>query len=67
MLSTYRRRRFHSRVYTREMTDKINSYFAVLIITIFGAGATLIIVHVADSSAVVTVFGNSSSTYTYLQ
>lgn len=49
------------------MTDKINSYFAVLIITIFGAGATLIIVHVADSSAVVTVFGNSSSTYTYLQ
>ncbi|MFA5942683.1 MAG: hypothetical protein WC798_03370 [Candidatus Paceibacterota bacterium] len=29
------------------MKDKINAYFAILLITIFGAGATLLIVRVA--------------------
>jgi len=30
---------------------KLNAYFAVLIITIIGSGATLIIVRVADASS----------------
>lgn len=32
------------------MKDKINAYFAVLLITIAGSSATLIIVHVATST-----------------
>lgn len=31
------------------MKEKINSYFAVLLVTIAGAGATLLIVHVANT------------------
>lgn len=34
------------------MKDKINTYFAVLLITIAGAGATVLIVHVANASTV---------------
>ncbi|MHB8660344.1 MAG: hypothetical protein ACYC75_00170 [Minisyncoccota bacterium] len=33
------------------MKEKINSYFAVLIITITGAAAALIIIHVANQDA----------------
>ncbi len=31
------------------MTEKINTYFAVLLITIAGAGASLLIIHVANA------------------
>ena len=37
------------------LTEKINSYFAILIITLAGSGATLTIVHVANSSTLATV------------
>ncbi|NNM83835.1 hypothetical protein HKL94_01265 [Candidatus Parcubacteria bacterium] len=49
------------------MTDKINSYFAVLIITIFGAGASLLIIHVVYASTVVTQFVSETGSYTHLQ
>lgn len=42
------------------MMYKINSYFAVLIITIFGAGASLIIIHVADSTTFSVVYTDNS-------
>lgn len=38
------------------LTRKINSYVAVLVLTIFGSAATLLIVHIANTS-----------TYTVLQ
>lgn len=31
------------------MKEKINTYFAILIITITGAGAALLIIHVANT------------------
>ena len=34
----------------KTLTDTINTYFAVLIITVVGAGAALIIEHVAQKS-----------------
>lgn len=33
------------------VTRRVNTYFAILLVTIFGSGATLIIVHVATDSA----------------
>jgi hypothetical protein len=37
------------------LTAKINSYFAVLLVTIAGAGAALLIIHVAYSNTFVTM------------
>jgi hypothetical protein len=34
------------------LTHRVNTYFAVLLITIFGSGAALIIMRVANSSTV---------------
>jgi len=49
------------------MKDKINSYFAVLLITIAGAGATLLIVHIATADVLdITVSGNEAK-YIQLQ
>ena len=42
------------------MKEKINSYFAVLIITIAGAGATMLIVHVANADTAYLVLGNEA-------
>ncbi len=42
------------------LTRRINTYFAVLILTIFGAGASLIIIHVANNSAVAAALSASS-------
>jgi len=39
------------------MTRRINAYFGALVITIFGAGAALIIIHVANANAFVIVLG----------
>lgn len=50
-------------LYNRGVKDKINSYFAVLLITIAGAGAALIIIHVANSNTIVTEFGSSATIY----
>ncbi len=48
------------------MKEKINSYFAVLLITIAGAGAALLIVHVAYDNAFAN-FGGSEAAYAPLQ
>ncbi|MGH7175000.1 MAG: hypothetical protein ACREGR_01405 [Minisyncoccia bacterium] len=34
------------------LTYRVNAYFAVLILTIFGAGASLVIIHVANAANV---------------
>ena len=49
------------------MKDKINSYFAILIITIAGAGATTLIVHVAGSQTLIATMQGSGAHYTALQ
>ncbi|MDE1919472.1 MAG: hypothetical protein KGH56_03465 [Patescibacteria group bacterium] len=49
------------------MKNTINSYFAILLITIAGAGATWLIVHVATANALTTTVGGSESDYSALQ
>ena len=39
------------------MKEKINAYFAVLLITVFGAGAASIIVHVANTDPMTSMSG----------
>jgi len=48
------------------MKEKINSYFAILIITIMGSGAALIIIHVAYDNAFYYITTNSAANYTAL-
>lgn len=40
------------------MKEKINAYFAILVITIAGAGATLLIVRVATADTSIFLSGN---------
>jgi len=50
------------------MRGKVNTYIAVLCITILGSGAALIIVHVATDYAIAATFGTSGGTdYAALQ
>ena len=42
------------------MTFKINTYFATLMITIFGAAAALLIIHVANANTFVVTMGYAS-------
>lgn len=49
------------------MKETINTYFATLIITIFGAGAALLIVHLANSDTLATSFSGSEAGYSSLQ
>lgn len=42
------------------MKDKINTYFAVLLVTIAGAGAALVIIHVANANTFVVTMGYAS-------
>ncbi len=37
------------------MKDKINFYFAILILTVVGAGASLLIIHVAYANTFTTM------------
>jgi hypothetical protein len=37
------------------MTEKVNAYFAVLLITIAGSAASLLIIHVANSNAAMVI------------
>lgn len=56
------------RVYNIEnVKDTINSYLAVLIITLAGAGATMLIVHVVFNNSFVTTLGGSEASYASLQ
>ncbi len=50
--------------YNDGMKDKINSYFAVLLVTIAGSGATLLIVHIANSDTLAATFAGSEANYT---
>ena len=47
------------------MKEKINAYFAVLLITIAGSGASLLIIHVANANALSIALG-SEATYAAL-
>ena len=49
------------------MTEKINSYFAVLLITIAGACASLLIIRISNSSTLATTFNGSEAHYSSLQ
>lgn len=49
------------------MKDKINTYMAVLLITIFGGGATLLIVHIATSDTIAVTFSGSEANYSLLK
>lgn len=49
------------------MKDTVNSYFAVLLVTIAGAAATMLIVNVAFSNSFAVTFNNSEATYASLQ
>ncbi|HVB20007.1 MAG TPA: hypothetical protein VNF51_01815 [Candidatus Paceibacterota bacterium] len=49
------------------MKEKINTYFAILLVTIAGSGAALLIVHVATTDAIAATFGGSETVYAPLQ
>ncbi len=49
------------------MKERINTYFAILLVTIAGAGATALIVHVAFSNADAFAANNSEAQYLQLQ
>lgn len=49
------------------MKDKINAYFAVLLITIAGAGAAWLIVRLATTDTLTTKIGGSEAKYAPLQ
>lgn len=49
------------------MTQKINSYFAVLLIVIAGSFAARIILHVAIDDSLLSIARNSGGEYTALQ
>lgn len=49
------------------MTYLINSYFAILLITVAGAGATMFIVHVAYDDSLEVSFTSTGANYASLQ
>lgn len=50
-----------------ETENEINSYIAVLIITVFGAFMALIIIHIINLDTVVVIKAHDAVIYTYLQ
>lgn len=48
------------------MKSRVNSYLAVLFITILGAGATMLIIRIADTDAS-RIIGGSEANYASLQ
>lgn len=49
------------------MTFKINTYIAVLLVTLFGSGAALIIVHIGTTDVIATTFAGNEAQYAVLQ
>ena len=49
------------------MKDTINSYFAVLLITIVGSGAALLVVHIGTTNIISSTFGGSEADYSELR
>ncbi len=54
-------------MYNTSMKDRINSYFATLIITIAGASAVWLIVNIAYSDTLSATFDGSEAEYAPLQ
>lgn len=42
------------------MKDKVNAYLAVLLITVIGGGATLLIIHIVNSDTFIVKMGYTS-------
>jgi len=49
------------------MKHKVNAYFAVLLITVAGAGAALLLIHVVTSNTFATTFSSGATKYDELQ
>lgn len=49
------------------LTQRINTYFALLLITIAGAGASMLIIHVAYTNASSSIIVRSANYGDYLQ
>ena len=49
------------------MKNRINTYFAILCITIVGSAATLIITHIAYAQSYVVLVSTSEAQYSALQ
>ena len=49
------------------MKDKINAYFAILLITIVGSGAALLIVHIRTHDLIASTFVGSEANYAALR
>ena len=67
MLFTSPRQRVQSSIYHEVMKEKINAYFAVLLITIAGGSAALLIVHIATSDTIAIKFSGSEANYLLLK
>jgi len=49
------------------MKDKVNTYFAVLLITVAGAAAAWLIVHFTYTETLTAIFNGSEANYASLQ
>lgn len=49
------------------MKDTVNTYFAVLLLTIAGSGAALLIVHIGTTDVIATAFASNEANYSSLQ
>lgn len=49
------------------MKHRVNAYFAVLLITIAGAGAALLLVHIVTSNTFTITFSSGATKYEELQ
>lgn len=49
------------------MKYKLNAYFAVLLVTIVGGGAALIVVHIGTDAVIETTVAGNQASYAALQ
>lgn len=49
------------------MKNTLNTYFAVLLVTLAGAGATMLIVHIATTDVLAATSGENRAVYASLQ
>lgn len=49
------------------MKDKVNSYFAILLVTIAGGGAAMLIIHAAFNNTFTNASTGTEATYAALQ
>ena len=67
LLTLSRRREHWWGRYAKNMKERINTYFAILIIIIAGSGAAWIIIHVGTANTFFPVVGGSEASYGTLQ